>query len=459
MIENTCAVILAAGKGTRMHSRLPKVLQPLLGEPMLGYVYAALEPILGQAVYTVVGHGADAVEQAFPGRSEHFIHQPEQLGTGHALAQALPRIVADGYERILLVNGDTPLLETQILEAFVKTAAQERAALAFLTITPEDIASYGRVVRNDQGGVRAIVEAKDYDEAVHGPESGEVNAGVYVLDVASIAPLVERLSADNAAGEYYVTDLVGLALAADLPVGALCAGDDAGLLGVNSPYELVMAEERLVVELVRIWMERGVVIHAPDTVRIGPRVRIAPGADITGPCELYGHAELQAHVRVASHCKIVDSRLEEGAEVRSFSHLEQAVVGPGAVVGPYARLRTGAELGEEARVGNFVEVKKARLGKGAKASHLSYLGDAEVGAGANIGAGTITCNYDGRRKHVTRIGEEAFIGSNTALVAPVSVGARSLVGAGSVITEDVGEDKLAIARSRQTERDRRNGDD
>lgn len=443
-MSKSAALILAAGKGTRMHSDRPKVLQTLLGEPMLAYVREALTPIFGDDIFMVVGHRAEMVQTAFP--HARFVHQVEQLGTGHALMQALPTLLEAGHTRIFVVNGDTPLLSEGLVRRFVEAAGD--AHLAFASIVLDDPAAYGRVVRGEGGSV-AVVEAKDYDVALHGPLTGEVNAGIYLLDMNLATRLLPRLGNANKSGEYYITDLVALAAAEGFSVRAVDCGRDEGLLGVNSPLELTCAEELLRTRTVANLLASGVIVHAPDELRVCPFAQIAPGAELFGPCDIRGRTQIKRGATVDAYCVIRDSVLHENASIRSFSHLENASVGESALVGPFARLRPGAELEAESHVGNFVELKKARLGRGAKANHLSYLGDADIGAGANIGAGTITCNYDGKHKYQTKIGAKAFIGSNTALVAPVSVGACAIVGAGSVITKDVPDAELAIGRAKQ----------
>jgi bifunctional UDP-N-acetylglucosamine pyrophosphorylase/glucosamine-1-phosphate N-acetyltransferase len=454
--SETCALVLAAGKGTRMKSDKPKVLHTLLGEPMLGYVLRALGSIFDDRVFIVVGHGADEVRAAYPHiHDERFVLQQEQKGTGHALQVAREKIKAEGFNRVLVINGDTPLTDTRSIEVLGAAAGQDDADLAFLTLSLEDPGNFGRVVRDASGRVAAVVEAKDYDSSVHGPETGEINAGVYLIDMEAVEDLLANLSDDNAGGEYYITDLIGMAVDEGLTVSGVSAGNDPLLLGINSPLELAAAEEMIRAEIVRRWLERGVVVHAPGSVRIGPGVVLDPDTEITGPTEIYGDSSTGPGSVIASHVIISDSRIGPGSEIRSFSHLDNAEVGEDCQVGPYARLRPGAVMERESRVGNFVEMKKAVLGPGAKANHLSYIGDAEVGAGSNIGAGTITCNYDGKKKHKTVIGEDSFIGSNTALVAPVTLGARSLIGAGSVITKNVDEDALAVTRPKQIQRSRK----
>ena len=446
------AVVLAAGKGTRMHSSRPKVLQTLLGEPMLHYVYKALAPS-SVDVLTVIGHGADMVETAFPDRKGTFVEQAEQLGTGHALQVAWDAVEKTGATHCLVINGDTPLITPDELKKL--TAVSGTCDVAFMTITPRDPASFGRVVRDEDRRITAIVEAKDFDMNVHGPATGEVNAGIYLLRVDTVGVLLDQLENSNASGEYYITDLVELAVSGGLVVTGVQCGDDPSLMGINSPRELITAENALRRRIVEGLIGSGVLIHNPDTVIIGPDVTVEPGAEIFGHCEIYGKSFVAAGARLGSYNHITDASFAPGCEVRQFNHIEGAEVGEDVQVGPYSRLRPGAVLKRAARVGNFVEVKKSVVGEGSKASHLTYLGDTEVGAGANIGAGTITCNYDGKNKFRTVIGDGAFIGSNTALVAPVTVGRDALVGAGSTITKDVPDEGAAIARGKQVNLNRR----
>lgn len=454
MASLTGALVLAAGKGTRMHSDKPKVLQTLLGEPMLRYVLDALHPLFGEHVWTVIGHRAEMVRKAFEGEEQRFVVQEQQLGTGHALQVAWSELRNAGLDRVVVVNGDTPLLSTQALQLFLRES--EGADVAFMTLVLPSPGSYGRVVRHN-GRVAAIVEAKDYDEALYGPEPHEINAGIYALSLDAVEALLPRLTTANRSGEYYITDLVGLAVAERMHVRGIECGDDPNLLGVNNPAELIRSETLLRARLVYEHLEAGVVIHAPETVRVSPRATLEPGAELFGPCEIYGTSHIARGAVVHSHCWIHNTTVSRGSVVHAFSHLVDAQVGEECTVGPYARLRPGAVLEEKAHIGNFVEVKKSRVGKGSKANHLTYLGDADIGPGVNVGAGTITCNYDGKNKFRTIIEEGAFIGSNTSLVAPVTVGRNSLVGAGSVITKDVPEDSLGIARGRQTNLPRKRG--
>ncbi len=453
-MTKTAALVLAAGKGTRMQSDRPKVLHTLVGEPMLWYVFKALEIMPPEDVLAVIGHEASQVRDAFQDFGGTWVEQVEQRGTGHALRVAWEYVAASGAEACLVVNGDTPLVSGHALAMLDNACRDQGADLAFLSVPLSDPGAFGRVVRAEDGSVAAIVEAKDFDPSVHGPATGEINAGIYWLRLESVGPLLDKLSDDNAGGEFYITDLVGLAVEAGLKVMAE-ARDEAHLLGVNSPAEMAWAEELVRANINAAWMERGVTMHRPSLVSIGPRARLSPGVELTGPCEIYGASVVEAGALLESGLWMRDSAVRAGAHVRPFCHLEGADVGPGCVVGPFARLRPGAVMEDGSRVGNFVEMKKSRLGPGAKANHLTYLGDAEIGAGSNIGAGTITCNYDGVRKHPTVLGENVFVGSNTALVAPVTVGDGAVIGAGSVITKDVEPGMLAVTRSPQKQVRRR----
>lgn len=441
-------VVLAAGKGTRMLSDNPKVMQPMLGEPMLRYVLDALEPLAAGNLWTVVGHGAETVMTFFGGGRTRFVVQEQQRGTGHALRTAWPEVRKSGVSHVLVVNGDTPLISAAAMRLFVTRALGEDADLAFLTLTLEEAGAFGRVMRKN-GGVCAIIEAKDYDEAAHGPCPGEINSGIYFLRCEAVDPLLPLLTNANKSGEFYITDLIELAVVGGMNVSGIAMGSDLSLLGVNTPAELAEAEETLRGRFVKKAQDAGALIHAPHLARIGPDAVAEGGASITGPCELYKKSRVARGATVASHCFLEDTEVLAGAVVHSFCHLVGAVVGEKCVAGPFARMRPGTVLEEGAHVGSFVEVKKSRLGKGAKANHLAYIGDASIGAGSNIGAGVITCNYDGRNKHSTIIGENAFIGSNVSLVAPVEVESGAFVGAGSVITKTVPEGQLAIGRARQ----------
>jgi len=447
-------VLLAAGKGTRMHSDSPKVLQTVLGKPLLGYVFDALREVPPNIVWTVIGFGAEKVRSAFSGRDLQFVVQEQQLGTGHAVSLAWPEVEASGLSHICVLNGDTPYVPVEEVEAMASMCAQEGAAMGMLTLELENPFGYGRVIRSSEGTVLRVVEEKDFDAVDYGGEVHEVNSGVYVFDVSRCSGLLAKMDRDNAQGEFYLTQMISLCSEAGLPVVGMPFGNSELLRGINSPKELVNFEETLRDWIVSSHLHAGVILRNADSIVIGPDVEIDPGAELVGPCEIYGSSRIERGAKIASHCWIKDSILGS-CQVKSFSHIEGSRVRPGATVGPFARLRPGSDIGENARIGNFVEVKNAVLHPGAKAGHLSYLGDSEIGEGANIGAGTITCNYDGVRKHRTEIGAGAFIGSNTALVAPVTVGDNALVGAGSVVTKDVPEGALCVARARQANIERK----
>jgi bifunctional UDP-N-acetylglucosamine pyrophosphorylase / glucosamine-1-phosphate N-acetyltransferase len=448
------ALVLAAGKGTRMYSDDPKVMRTLLGERMLGYVLDGLRPVFGDRVHVVVGFGSEKVRKAFPALEGRFVMQTEQLGTGHALQCAWEAMKTSRYEYVLVMNGDVPLAAGEDLAGFIQASREARADLAFMTVELPVPGAYGRVVR-DSSGLACIVEAKDHDESVYGPATGEVNAGIYLVRVEAIDKVLFKLTNSNKSGEFYITDLAELVGSNGGRVVAVCKGNDENYLGINNAKELVAAEESLRKRIVEGWLEKGVVVRQAESVRIGPKAVLEPGCEICGPCDILGTTKVGQGCVIEPHCWVKDSTIGRGTVVHAFSHLEQAEIGVNCHAGPYARLRPGAVLQEGSRVGNFVEMKKSVLGPGAKASHLTYLGDADIGAGANVGAGTITCNYDGKNKHKTIIGPGAFIGSNTALVAPVTVGANALVAAGSVVTQDVPADALAIARGRQVIKQRK----
>jgi bifunctional UDP-N-acetylglucosamine pyrophosphorylase/glucosamine-1-phosphate N-acetyltransferase len=433
-----------------MKTSRPKVVHELLNIPMLWYVHQAVQAVVDEGLqWTVVGYSREQVEQACTGYRGRFVHQERQLGTGHAVLTAWPDIEEARCEWCLVVNGDAPLIRGKALADLVQVCQRQKAFLGFVSIELEEPSGYGRVIRRDDGTVQAVIEDKDLHAAQYGPELNEVNAGVYCLHVPTIAPFLRQLSRNNAQGEYYITELVDLGVRAGRLVVASCVGHDRSLLGVNSPVELVACEGILQKRINWELLRSGVTLRNMDQIRISPLASIQPGAEITGPAEIYGQSAIGAEVRIGSHVWLKDVHIGPRARILEFSHLEQAQVAEDCQVGPYARLRPGAELKSEAKVGNFVEVKKAVLESGAKANHLSYIGDARIGTNVNIGAGTITCNYDGQRKHRTVIGSGSFIGSNTALVAPVSIGANSIVGAGSTVSKDVPDNTLAVTRAKQ----------
>lgn len=442
------ALVLAAGKGSRMHSTRPKVLHEMLGEPMLQHVLRVVAQVSDDQL-VVLGHCAEAVQTQLSLPDAAIVWQGEQLGTGHAVQCAWPEIQRRNWRLCLVVNGDAPLLEPHVIQTLLHEMHSTNAALGFLTLEPEDPSGYGRVVRSAQGDVQAIIEARDFCAQQHGTAVNEVNAGVYVFDVNQLGSLLGKLCNSNQQNEYYLTDLVEMAVHSGIQVVAAQAGQDTSLLGVNTPLELTTCEELLRRRVVRYWQQQGVIIRAPEQVRIGADVELAPGVEIVGPCSVTGHSSFASQTLVSAYCWVHDTQVGPETVIYPYSHLEQSVIDARCAVGPYARLRPGTRLHTGAKVGNFVETKQAVFGRDSKANHLSYLGDCELGEEVNIGAGTITCNYDGQNKHHTVIEDGVFVGSNTALVAPVRIGHGALLGAGSTITRDVPAQTLAVARVRQ----------
>ncbi len=441
------AVVLAAGKGTRMKSARAKVLHEALGAPLLEHVLRAVSGAGAASISVVLGHQAELVESAFAGRGLGFVRQDPPLGTGHALLAARSRFEADARGTLLVVNGDLPLLTAATLERLLSAHSESGAAATLLTALLPDAGAYGRVVRDPTGAVRAIVEAKDA-----GPEVlalREFNSGVYAFAIAPLLPALAALEPKNAQGEYYLTDVIALLVGAGRRVHALAADAAAEVLGVNTAAELAFATARLRERRNQALMEAGVTIEDPTTTVVGLDVTIEADAVIRPFTILAGRSHVEAGACVGPSARLVNTVVGRGAQILDHCLLLDSSVEAGASVGPFAHIRPESVVGAGAKVGNFVELKKTRLGEGAKAPHLSYLGDATIGAKVNVGAGTITCNYDGVNKHPTRIEAGAFIGSNSTLVAPVRVGPGAYVAAGSVITEDVPKDALALGRARQ----------
>ncbi len=449
----TCALILAAGKGTRMPSQKPKVMQKLLGDTMLSCVYKALQPVINDNIFTLVGYKKEYLLDELQSISEkahnQHIEQKELLGTGHALQTAFPSFKEANADYIMVINGDVPLLSSEFIQAILDKTKEENYDVVFATIMVEDVAKYGRVIRNSSNEVQAIVEAKDYSEEQYGKASGEINAGLYIFKASFAEEFLPKLNNNNANNEYYITDLISLAIDARKKVHAYNAGYDFSLLGCNNPLELSQAEEFLRKKRNENFMQNGVILHNPSTITISQDVEIEAGVEIYQNCELYGKTKISKYCVIESNCVIKNCEIGENNHIASFSHFENASVSSSCKIGPYARLRPSAKLEDNVHIGNFVEVKKSLIEKGAKVNHLTYIGDAEIGAGTNIGAGTITCNYDGKNKFLTKIGKNCFIGSNSAFVAPVEIGENALIGAGSVITKNVKENELVVARSKQ----------
>ncbi len=438
-------VIMAAGKGTRMKSALPKVLHRLAGTSLLQHVLNATAGLGAVHCIVVSGHGADAVEAAAAPSGARFVRQRPQLGTGHAVMQTLPAL-DPALPTTLVLNGDVPLIRTATAAALAAACGGER--LALLTIHLPDPSGYGRIVRSaDHSAVHAIVEHKDANPAQRAIT--EVYTGMMAAPTARLQRWVAALKNDNAQGEYYLTDIVAMAVAEGVPVVAVPAASETEVLGVNSPLQLADLERRFQRQQAEALMEAGVRLADPARFDLRGQLHCAADVEIDVNAVFEGEVHLGQGVRIGAHCVIRDARIAAGAVIHAFTHIEGASVGEGALVGPYARLRPGAELGREVHIGNFVEVKNSRLAAGAKANHLAYLGDATVGERVNFGAGSITANYDGASKHRTTIGDDVHVGSNCVLVAPVTLGAGATIGGGSTIARDAPAGQLTVARARQ----------
>ena len=438
-------VILAAGMGKRMRSQLPKVLQPIAQKPMIDHVLDKARAIEGEhRIIVVVGHAADVVKNHLKDNHDiQFALQAKQLGTGHALMQALPLCEPDKPTLVLL--GDVPLIETQTLETLIKEAGNE---LGLLTVKLDNPTGYGRIVRDANGAVCAIVEEKDADAEQR--KINEVNTGIMVLPTNRLNEWLSALKNENAQGEYYLTDVIAMAVANQVTVHTACASSAVEVEGVNSKIQLAALERAYQEKQAQRLMAEGVTLIDPR--RIDVRGELICGRDVTIDvgCVFSGRVVLKDGVTVGAYCVLKDVELAQGVEVKPFCHFDGAVVGEKAILGPYTRLRPGTTLAEQTHIGNFVEIKKSVVGVGSKVNHLSYIGDTDMGAGVNIGAGTITCNYDGVNKFRTTIKDNAFIGSDTQLVAPVTVGEGATLGAGTTLTRDAPDGKLTISRARQT---------
>ena len=435
-------VILAAGMGKRMRSDLPKVLHPLAGRPLLAHVLECARSLSPKRLVVVHGHGGDQVPTALAASDITWALQSPQLGTGHAVMQAAPHL--DDSVPTLILYGDVPLTRRETLARLLEAAGHDR--LGILTVDLPDPAGYGRIVR-DEGRIARIVEHKDADEVIRAIT--EVNTGIMAVPTPALRRWLGALSNDNAQREYYLTDIVAQAVAEGVPVVSAQPGAVWETLGVNSKPQLAELERIAQREIAMRLMEEGVTLA--DPARIDVRGTLACGRDVSIDvnCVFEGEVTLGEGVRVGANCVLRNARIAEGAEILPFTHIDDAVVGAQARIGPYARLRPGTVLGDHTHVGNFVEMKNTRMAANSKANHLAYVGDAEVGARVNIGAGTITCNYDGVNKHRTVIEDDAFIGSDTQLVAPVRVGRGATLGAGTTLTRDAPPDRLTLSRAKQ----------
>jgi bifunctional UDP-N-acetylglucosamine pyrophosphorylase/glucosamine-1-phosphate N-acetyltransferase len=435
-------LVLAAGVGKRMRSSLPKVLQPLAGRPLLAHVLATARELSPRKVIVVHGHGAEAVREAFNGENVEWVLQDEQLGTAHAVMQAMPRVSADAD--VLILYGDVPLTRAATLKRLLEAAAD---GLAVLTAEPADPAAYGRIVRDNSGRVAKIVEQRDASPAER--EIREINAGFYALSARRLSGWLKKIDNRNVQKEYYLTDLVTLAVGDRVPVTAVKTEAAWEAAGVNTQRELAELERELQRQQAARLLDAGVRLADPARIDVRGALECGREVAIDVNCVFEGRVTLGDRVRIGPNCVLRNISIAAGTEVLGFCHLEDSTVGARCRLGPYARLRPGNTLDEGVHVGNFVEVKASRLGAGSKANHLSYLGDSEIGARVNIGAGTITCNYDGAAKHRTVIEDDCFVGSDATLVAPVRIAQGSYIGAGSTINKNTPAGQLTVARAKQ----------
>jgi bifunctional UDP-N-acetylglucosamine pyrophosphorylase/glucosamine-1-phosphate N-acetyltransferase len=439
-------VVMAAGKGTRMKSAKPKVLHPLAGRSLLHHVLTTTAALGAERTIVVTGHEAASVEQAVAGLpGVHCVRQQPQQGTGHAVQQAVPRLPEGNGGTTLVLNGDVPLIEAATARALVAASGGRR--LALLTIELGDASGYGRIVRNDKQEVRAIVEERDANAAQR--TIREVYTGILAAPTAWLKRAVMALGNDNAQQEYYLTDLVAMAVAEGVPVVATPARDETEVLGINSAQQLAELERRFQRRQAESLMDQGVRLADPARFDLRGTLRCGQDVAIDVGCIFEGEVTLADGVSIGAHCVIRNARIEAGAVIEPFTHINGGSVGARAQVGPFARLRPGATLGADVHIGNFVEVKNATLAAGTKANHLAYLGDATVGERVNYGAGSITANYDGANKHRTVIGNDVHVGSNCVLVPPLTLGDGATIGAGSTITRDPPAGKLTLTRAPQ----------
>ncbi len=445
---------MAAGKGTRLKSKRPKVLHEIGGQALLLHVISAAKTIVpAKKIYCVIGHEADRVKAAVEHTGVGFVLQAEQRGTGHALQMVKAWFAMNGGdvpENLMVLSGDVPLIRTETLKRLVEIHTQEKAAMTILTAIPESAFGYGRVLRAKEGSieVKAIIEQKDL--SAEQEYVREINSGIYCFATKALFAQLDSLSNKNENGEFYLTDAASLLVTGGERVVAIAAESADEVLGANTIAEMMHLDATVRAATAKRLMAQGVTIFRPETCVIDKQVDVGSDTVIEPYVQLLGATKIGEDCRIRSYSVIQNSTLANDVLVRNGCVLDEATIGMGAMLGPYAHLRPGSEIGDGAHVGNFVETKKTKMGRGSKANHLSYLGDAEIGAGVNIGAGAITCNYDGVHKHTTKIGDGAFVGSDTTLVAPLTVGEGAYIAAGSCITEDVPTGALALGRSRQT---------
>lgn len=437
-------IILAAGKGTRMYSSLPKVLHPVAGKPMVSHVIATAKALNATQTHLVYGFGGDQLQTRLANESVVWVEQKEQLGTGHAVAQAMPDIPDDAD--VLILYGDTPLIRTETLQTLL--SAKPAQGVGLLTVTLDNPTGYGRIVRDPQDRVIGIVEQKDASTEQLAIQ--EVNTGVIVAGARQLKDWLSRVTNQNAQGEYYLTDIIGMAAAGQVAIQTVQATREEEVQGANNHLQLAALERYYQKTQAETLMMQGV--HLMDPARFDLRGSLTCGQDVSIDVNVIieGHVVLGNRVVIGAGCVLKDCTIADDSIISPYTVMESSTLAEGCTVGPFTRLRPGAQLGAKAHVGNFVEMKNARLGDGSKAGHLSYLGDSDIGKDVNIGAGTITCNYDGANKHKTIIGDNVFVGSDTQLVAPVTVAEGATLAAGSTITRDVGANELVLTRVKQT---------
>lgn len=442
-MKTTDIVILAAGKGTRMKSRLPKVLHQLAGKPLLGHVLDAANTVGDCKKIVVTGHGAAAVREMYSDPSISMVEQAEQLGTGHAVQMALPELRANA--KVVILYGDVPLITSETISQMLCAVTDK--SIGLLTIQLPDPQGYGRIIRDAEGQIEAIVEQKD--ASPEQLEVNEVNTGVMSLTSELLAQWLPLIDNNNAQGEYYLTDLISIAREAGYSINGIHPGSVSEVEGINNRQQLAALERAHQLQLAEALMASGTSLA--DPTRFDQRGTLVAGTDnrIDINCIFEGDVKLGSGVSIGPNCHIINSTIGDGVEIKANTVIDQSTIGDRAVLGPFARIRPGTELGTDTKVGNFVETKKAIVGDGSKINHLSYVGDAELGKKVNVGAGTITCNYDGVNKSKTQIGDNCFIGSNSTLIAPVTIGDQSFVAAGSTINVEVPQQNLAVGRNKQ----------